>query len=107
MSVIGTFTHDKDGGWTGSIRTLTINAKVRLVPNENRDSNNAPVFRVYIGQSRIGDAWAARSGGDTPKDYLRVRLDDPSLPEPISAALFESKDKKEAQLVWNRRSDQR
>ena len=103
MSVIGTFTPAKDGGWTGSIRTLTINAKLRLVPNDNRDNENAPVFRVFAGQSRIGDAWAARSGGESPRDYLRVRLDDPSLPEPISAALFQSEDGKEAQLVWNRR----
>jgi len=103
MSVIGTFTPAKDGGWTGSIRTLTINAKLRLVPNDNRDNENAPVFRVFHGQSRIGDAWATRSGGASPRDYLRVRLDDPSLPEPISAALFQSEDGKQAQLVWNRR----
>src|SRR3546814_17551370 len=45
MSVIGTFTPAKDGGWAGSIHTLTINAKVRLVPNDNRDNENAPVFR--------------------------------------------------------------
>ncbi|MFZ5836598.1 MAG: DUF736 domain-containing protein [Pseudomonadota bacterium] len=103
MSVIGTFTPARDGGWTGAIRTLTINAKLRLVPDDNRVNENAPLFRVFTGQSRVGDAWAARSGGDTPKDYLRVRLDDPSLPEPISAALFQSENGKEAQLVWNRR----
>jgi uncharacterized protein (DUF736 family) len=103
MSVIGTFTPAKDGGWTGSIRTLTINAKVRLVPNDNRDNENAPAFRVFVGHSRIGDAWEARSGGDNPKDYLRVKLDDPSLPEAITAALFQSDDGNQAQLVWNRR----
>jgi uncharacterized protein (DUF736 family) len=58
---------------------------------------------LLVGWSRIGDAWAARSSGDSPKDYLRARFDDPSLPEPISAALFQSDDGKEAQLVWNRR----
>ncbi|MFD0387635.1 DUF736 family protein [Tistrella bauzanensis] len=30
-------------------------------------------------------------------------VDDPSLPEPISAALFQSEDGNEAQLVWSRR----
>jgi uncharacterized protein (DUF736 family) len=105
MALIGTFALAKNGGWTGTIRTLTIDAKVRLVPNDNRDNENAPAFRVFVGQSRIGDAWEARSGGDSPKDYLRVRLDDPSLPEPISAALFPSEEGGEAQLVWNRRRD--
>lgn len=103
MSVIGTFTPTKDGGWTGSIRTLTIHAHVRLVPNDNRESEHAPAFRVYIGRSRIGDAWIAQSSGESPKDYLRVRLDDPSLPEPLSAALFQSESGMEAQLVWSRR----
>jgi uncharacterized protein (DUF736 family) len=107
MPVIGAFTPDKEGGgWTGSIRTLTMNVKVRLIRNENREGDNAPAYRVFVGQSRVGDAWMARSGGDNPKDYLRVRLDDPSLPEPITAALFPSKEGKEAQLIWNRRSEQ-
>lgn len=103
MSTIGTFTPASNGGWSGAIRTLTINAKVRLVPNDNRENENAPAFRVLIGQSRIGDAWEARSSGENPKDYLRVRIDDPSLYEPINAALFPSEDGGAAQLVWSRR----
>lgn len=103
MSSIGTFTAAKDGGWTGSIHTLMINAKVRFVPNDNRERDNAPAFRVFVGNGRVGDAWEAQSGGDQPKAYLRVRLDDPSWAEPISAALFPSEDGSTAQLVWSRR----
>ncbi len=103
MSTIGAFTPASNGGWNGSIRTLTIDAKVRLVPNDNRENENAPAFRVLIGQLRIGDAWEARSSGGSPKDYLRVRIDDPSLSEPLNAALFPSEDRKTAQLVWSRR----
>ena len=105
MAVIGTFTLAKDGGWTGAIRTLTLDAKLRLVPNDNRDHVNAPAFRVFVGSTRVGDAWEARSSGDPPKAYLRTKLDDPSLPEPISAALFPSEEGGEAQLVWNRRME--
>lgn len=105
MSSIGTFTPAKDGGWTGSIRTLTIDAKVRLVPNDNREHENAPAFRVLVGNARIGDAWEARTTGDNPKYYLRVRLDDPSLPESFNAALFLSEEGDRAQLVWNRRRE--
>ena len=87
----------------GQYLTLTMNTKVRLVPNDNRDNENAPAFRVFVGKSRLGDAWAARSAAEAPRDYLRVKLDDPSLPEPLTAALFWSEDGNEAQLVWSRR----
>jgi uncharacterized protein (DUF736 family) len=103
MSVIGTFTPIKDGGWEGTIRTLTIDVKAKLIPNDNKDSERAPAFRVFAGRSELGAAWRERSSGETPRDYLSVRLDDPSLPEPISAAMFEATDGKEAQLVWSRR----
>jgi uncharacterized protein (DUF736 family) len=103
MAVIGTFTPAKDGGWIGTIRTLAIDAKVRLVPNDDRTSKKAPAFRVFVGNSRIGDAWDAKTGGLSPKDYLRIRLDDPILPEPISAALFATEGGKSAQLLWSRR----
>ncbi|HML92951.1 DUF736 family protein [Methyloceanibacter sp.] len=102
MSVIGAFTPSRDGGWTGLIRTLTIDAKVRLVPNDNRDRDGAPAFRVFIGNSRVGDAWEARTSS-AKRPYIRVRLDDPSLPEPITAALFPTEQGDKAQLVWNRR----
>src|SRR5687768_12156855 len=105
MAVIGTFTPAKDGGWIGTIRTLTIDAKVRLVPNDDRTSKKAPAFQVFVGNSRIGRAWEAKSAGLTPKRYLRVLLDDPALPEPISAAMLESDGGCTAQLLWSRRRD--
>lgn len=101
--VIGTFTQARDGGWTGCIRTLTLDAKLRLVPNDNRESENAPLFRVFVGQSHVGDAWETHSAGQTPRSYLSVRLDDPAFAEPMRAALFISTDGDEAELVWSRR----
>lgn len=103
MSVIGTFTPAKDGGWTGTIRTLTIDVKARLVPNDNRDNDRAPEFRIFAGRSELGAAWREQTSGENPRDYLSVRLDDPGLPEPISAAMFEAADGRTAQLVWTRR----
>jgi len=103
MSVIGTFKPDKDGGWSGTIRTLTIDVKARLVPNDNQANEHAPAFRIYAGPSELGAAWRQRTNGENPREYLSVRLDDPSLPEPVSAAMFETADGLEAQLVWNRK----
>lgn len=103
MSIIGTFSPTKDGGWTGTIRTLTIDVKVRFVPNDNRDSDRAPDFRVFAGRSELGAAWRERTSGENSREYLSVRLDDPVLAEPINAALFEAEKERTAQLVWGRR----
>jgi len=103
MAIIGTFTPTKDGGWSGAIRTLTIDVKAKFVPNDNRENDRAPAFRIFAGRSELGAAWAQRSNGENPRDYLSVQIDDPSLPEPISAAMFHGKEGEEAQLVWNRR----
>ena len=103
MAVIGIFTPSKDGGWVGTIRTLTIDAKVRLVPNDDRTSRKAPAFRVFVGNSRVGEAWEAKTGALSPKDYLRIRLDDPMLLEPINAALFVAEGGDSAQMLWSRR----
>jgi uncharacterized protein (DUF736 family) len=102
VAVIGTFRPAKDGGWVGTIRTLTINTKVRLVPNDDRSSKRAPAFRVFVGNSRIGEAWEARTGGLSPKAYLKVKIDDPVLSKPIGAAMFVAEDGGSAQLLWSR-----
>src|SRR3546814_12519956 len=103
MSVIGTFTPAKDGGWAGTIRTLTIEVKARFVPNDNRDGERAPEFRVFAGRSEVGAAWREHTSGENPREYLRVRLDDPRLPEPLSAPMFDAAGGRTDQHVWTRR----
>ena len=48
MAQIGSFTA-KDGKYTGTIRTMTINVKAQLVPNTDKVSDSAPDFRLYAG----------------------------------------------------------
>ena len=100
MATIGSFTPGKDG-YVGTIRTLTVNVKAKIVANDNKKSEAAPDFRIYAGRAELGAAWKAQTKGDEPRDYLSVLLDDPNFPEPIRAALFE--DNGAAYLVWNRR----
>jgi uncharacterized protein (DUF736 family) len=51
----------------------------------------------------LGAAWARRGSTGDHREYLSVQLDDPSLPTPISAALFTNDDSQSANLVWTRR----
>lgn len=100
MATIGSFTAGKDG-YVGTIRTLTVNVKARIVANDQKKSDGAPDFRLYAGRAELGAAWKARTNGEASREYLSVQLDDPSFPEPIRAALFEEEGA--AFLVWNRR----
>lgn len=99
MAQIGAFTM-KDGTWTGTIRTMTINVKAQLVPNKDK-ANGAPDFRLYAGGAELGAAWHQESkGGETP--FLSVKLDDPSFAQPMRAAFFENSKEGTGVLVWNR-----
>jgi uncharacterized protein (DUF736 family) len=100
MAVIGAFCRAKDGGWQGTIRTLSNTLKARFVPNDDRRSDTAPDFHIVSAQCDLGAAWVRRKADQT--EYLSVQLDDPAFARPISAALFYSADDPGANLVWRR-----
>ena len=79
-------------------------------PTDMPETPSPAVVTRTLGDPRfhtdaeIGAVWRKRSGGDEPKDYLSVKLEDPTLPDGISLAMFEANDGKEMKLVWSRRS---
>jgi uncharacterized protein (DUF736 family) len=93
----------KDGGWEGTIRTLSVTVKARFVPNDNREGASSPDYRVVSGTSDLGAAWIRRGSTGDHREYLSVQLDDPGLPNPVSAALFINDQTQAASLVWSRR----
>jgi len=101
MATIGTFKKSTNGEILGEIVTLSLQAKnVRIVPDHNRTNDNAPSHRIYVGRIEIGGAWAKRSAED--RDYLSVKLDDPSFNAPIYASLFDDESGEGYTLVWSR-----
>jgi uncharacterized protein (DUF736 family) len=100
MANIGTF--KKSGSeLQGEIVTLSVQARnVRIVPEDNRANDNAPSHRVYVGRAEIGAAWSKRS--NEGRDYLSVKLDDPSFTAPIYANLFDDPDGETCTLIWSR-----
>ncbi|HEV7324899.1 MAG TPA: DUF736 domain-containing protein [Bosea sp. (in: a-proteobacteria)] len=99
MATIGTFTSTATG-FTGSIKTLTLNVKARLERIEN-PSDKGPHFRIYSGAVELGAAWQKHSE-QSGRDYLSVKLDDPSFPAPIYATLVEVEGEQGLQLIWSR-----
>jgi uncharacterized protein (DUF736 family) len=100
MPVIGTFSAVKDG-YAGTIRTLTLTAKVSILANDRKEGTGAPDFRIMAGASEIGAAWR-KTKQNSEETYLRVKLDDPTLPQPIWGALLETSEDGVARLLWRR-----
>ena len=71
------------------------------VPAEG-GTDKAPDFRVFTaGNVELGAAWA-RKAKETGRDYLSVKLDDPSFPQPIYASLVEAEAEGSYNLIWSR-----
>jgi uncharacterized protein (DUF736 family) len=100
MANIGSF--KKVGNeFQGEIVTLSVQTKgVRIVQETSRGNDNAPSHRVYVGRAEIGAAWSKRS--NEGRDYLSVKLDDPSFNAPIYANLFDDEDGEGFTLIWSR-----
>ena len=100
MANIGTF--KKTGNdYQGEILTLSVQTKnVRIVAEASRASDNAPSHRIYVGRAEIGAAWSKTS--NEGRDYLSVKLDDPSFTAPIFANLFDDEGGEGYTLIWSR-----
>jgi uncharacterized protein (DUF736 family) len=102
VATIGTFTAT-DNGFNGSIRTLTLNVKARIQRVET-PSEKGPHFRIFAaGSVELGAAWK-KNAQESGRDYLSVKLDDPSFPAPIYATLVEVEGEDGFQLIWSRPS---
>jgi uncharacterized protein (DUF736 family) len=96
MANIGSF--KKSGTeFQGEIVTLSLQTKgVRIVPETDRTSDNAPgLRRSRRDRGRLVEAHRGR-------DYLSVKLDDPSFNAPIYANLFDDEDVETYTLIWSR-----
>jgi uncharacterized protein (DUF736 family) len=98
MATIGTFHKQDDGSISGAIKTLTLNVKSVVLRPVDKDNDKAPDFRIFSGQTEFGAAWKKTSKEN--RDYVSVKLDDPSFPDPIYASLVDADEG--YSLIWSR-----
>lgn len=98
MATIGTFMKSEDGSYNGSIKTLSLSVKQAQLRPVQKESESAPDYRIFAGGTEFGAAWKKTSREN--RDYLSVKLDDPSFPAPIYANLMDAEEG--YSLVWSR-----
>ena len=96
MATIGTFTAS-DNGYTGSVKTLTLNVKAKFVATEKK-IDKAPDYRIFAGATEFGAAWK-KTARETEREYLSVKLDDPTLGQPVNCAVVASNDSTEKLIL--------
>ncbi|MBP1299946.1 uncharacterized protein (DUF736 family) [Bradyrhizobium elkanii] len=100
MATIGNFTMNGNG-FVGTVKTLALGTvKAKIVPAE-RTSEKAPDYRIFAGTIEFGAGWKKKSQ-EQNRDYLSVKLDDPSFAAPIYATLVEVEGEEGHSLIWSR-----
>lgn len=106
MPKIGQFTREKKG-FSGRIHTLFLNTELVLLPAESNEAENTPDYRLHVGGEdgpEIGAGWQRTS--EKAGAFISLLIDDPVLPQPIRANLFQNGDDKTAwSLHWSRPRD--
>ena len=105
---IGSFHKDRHG-FVGRVHTLGLDLTLAIVPAEPSESENAPDWRVHLGEHEVcleaGAGWDRT--GDKAGRYISLLLDCPTLPQPLRARLFKSEQHEGLhQLVWTRAQPQ-
>lgn len=103
MAQIGSFIRNTNG-FSGRLRTLSLDIELTIVPADHSDTENAPNYRVHAGDEdgpEVGAGWTRT--GEKAGEYVALQIDDPGFPQPIRANLFQSgSDRSAFHLLWTR-----
>ena len=77
MPAIGYVQRQSDGSFKGSIRTLSVNAEVQIIPNRGK-TGEQPDYRVVSGGVELGGGWV-RTGEVSQREYVRLSMSAPEL----------------------------
>lgn len=77
MPAIGYVQRQADGSFKGSIRTLSVNAEIAILPNRGK-SGDQPDYRVVSNGVELGGGWV-RTGEVSGREYIRLAMSAPEL----------------------------
>ncbi|HRX40594.1 MAG TPA: DUF736 domain-containing protein [Parvularculaceae bacterium] len=109
---LGTVTKRENGGFEGTLAMMTLNTKITIVPNEAKDNERQPDFRIYAANSsgrrgnEIGGGWN-RVGKNSGKPYVSLTFAHPAFGEKrVFANLARAagqEDERVFAILWNAR----
>lgn len=103
MTQIGNFVRTKKG-FSGRLRTLSLDIELTIVQAEQSDAENAPNYRIHLGDEagpEVGAGWSRI--GEKAGEYIALQIDDPAFTQPIRANMFQSGgDRSAYHLLWTR-----
>ena len=77
MPAIGYVQRLADGSFKGSIRTLSVNAEIAIIPNRGK-TGEQPDYRVLSNGVELGGGWI-RTGEVSQREYVRLAMSAPEL----------------------------
>lgn len=76
---LGTVTKRADGGFEGTLSMMTRTARISIVPNEAKENDRQPDYRIYAQRGgEIGGGWN-RMGKNSKKPYVSLTFAHPTL----------------------------
>ena len=104
---LGTVTKRENGGFEGTLAMMTLNTKITIVPNEAKDNERQPDFRIYAARGgEIGGGWN-RVGKNSGKPYVSLTFAHPAFGEKrVFANLARAagqEDERVFAILWNAR----
>ena len=102
---LGTVMKRENGGYEGTLAMMTLNTKITIVPNEAKENERQPDFRIYAARgNEIGGGWN-RVGKNSGKPYVSITLAHPAFGDKrVFANLARaagSEDESVLAILWN------
>ena len=106
---LGTVTKRDNGGFEGTLAMMTLNTRITIVPNETKENERQPDFRIYAARGgeigpEIGGGWT-RVGKNSGKEYISLTFAHPALgPARVFANLARAAgqdDESVLAILWN------
>jgi len=102
---IGTVTKRDNGGFEGTLAMMTLNTRITIVPNEAKENDRQPDYRIYAAKGgEIGGGWN-RVGKNSGKSYISLTFAHPAFgPARVFANLGRAAgqdDESVLAILWN------